>query len=101
MLDASTQSIQLVEGAAEELRRICRGLRPPVLDDIGLEPAVIQLAREFRERTSIATELLVSLEDEETRLSPEASLCIYRVLQESLNRHFECHRYIHENSIRF
>jgi len=95
VLDASSQSIHLVEEAAEELRRICRGLRPPVLDDIGLEPAVIQLAREFRERTTIATELLVSLEDEDTRLSPEASLCIYRVLQESLNnvsRHAQAKR---------
>ncbi len=76
-------SFVLVEKAADELRRICKGLRPPLLDDLGVEPAVELLAQEFNERTSIALDLIIKV-SEETKVSPEVALCIYRVLQEAL-----------------
>ncbi len=84
MEEVAAQSMRLVEQAADELRRICRGLRPPVLDDLGLEPAAVQLTREFRERTSANVQLIADLEDD-AALPAEAALCVYRVLQESLN----------------
>jgi len=82
--EVAAQSTRLVEQAADELRRICRGLRPPVLDDLGLEPAAVQLTREFRERTSADVQLVADLEDD-AALPAEVALCVYRVLQESLN----------------
>jgi PAS domain S-box-containing protein len=81
---AVEEATRLVEQAANEVRRICRGLRPPLLDDLGLEPAVRQLVREFEERASLVVQLSLRL-DEEQELPKELGLCVYRVLQESLN----------------
>jgi len=77
-------AVKLVEDATGELRRICRGLRPPLLDDLGVEPAVSLLVQEFEERTGIVTDLDVRLEDDLEDLTRELALCIYRILQESL-----------------
>jgi two-component system sensor histidine kinase UhpB len=79
------ETTRLVERAATELRRVCRGLRPPVLDDLGLEPAATQLVKEFEERTGLAVHLQTRLGDDAPEVAPETALCIYRVLQESLN----------------
>ncbi len=77
-------SMELVEKAAEEIRNICKGLRPPLLDDLGLEPAAEQLVEEFRERSGLTVDLLVNLDESEASISLELALCTYRVLQESL-----------------
>ena len=84
----------LVERSAEELRRICRGLRPPLLDDLGLEPALQTLTHEFAERTGITVhaDLDGTLSDE--RFPPEIALATYRIMQEALNnvsRHASTH----------
>lgn len=81
---ALERSTSLVEQSAQELRRICRGLRPPLLDDLGLEPAVRQLVQEFEQRTEASVELDVRLEDQGNRISRETALCTYRILQEAL-----------------
>jgi PAS domain S-box-containing protein len=75
----------MVERGAEELRRICRGLRPPLLDDLGLEPAAQQLVEEFTERSGLPVELSLELDEAERRVQKELALCTYRILQESLN----------------
>lgn len=77
-------TVGLIEQATEELRRICRGLRPPLLDDLGFEPAVKLLVEEFQERTGIEIALDVRLYEEGSCVSPEVALCVYRILQESL-----------------
>lgn len=76
--------IELVETAAEQLRHTCKGLRPPLLDDLGLEPAVQLLVDDFTERTGIEVDYHVDLDEAETPLPPEVALCAYRILQESL-----------------
>ena len=82
---AAEQTMRLVERAATELRRICRGLRPPVLDDLGLEPALSQLVGEFATRTRTAPRLHVDLDECDRSMPKETALCVYRVVQESLN----------------
>ena len=77
-------TVGLIDQATEELRRLCRGLRPPLLDDLGFEAAIKSLVEEFRERSGIKAHLEVHLEDEGSSVSPEIALCVYRVLQESL-----------------
>jgi signal transduction histidine kinase len=77
-------SVELVEKAAEELRRICKGLRPPLLDDLGLVPAVRQLVEEFRERTGLEIALALPQNEQRAGVPTEAALCTYRILQESL-----------------
>ena len=82
--EAIGMAVEMVEKAAEELRHICKGLRPPLLDDLGLEPAIVQLVEDFEEWTGLTFNLKVQLH-EERRTSPEVALCTYRILQESLN----------------
>jgi PAS domain S-box-containing protein len=88
-------AMQMITQAADELRRVCKGLRPPLLDDLGLEPAVRSLAEEFAERSGVRVYLEIRLDDTmegPDALPGEVALCAYRVLQESLNnvrRHAE------------
>ncbi|MFH1811766.1 MAG: PAS domain S-box protein [Pseudomonadota bacterium] len=81
--DQFGETAQLVEHATDELRRICRGLRPPLLDDLGLEPAVQQLLREFQQHCEVETAVELRL-DERWPVPPEVALTAYRILQESL-----------------
>jgi len=83
-MQAFINTTQLVEKSTDELRRICRGLRPPLLDDLGLEPAIRLLVEEFQERTDIAVNCDIVLDDSVAEIPPEISLCTYRILQESL-----------------
>jgi two-component system, NarL family, sensor histidine kinase UhpB len=76
-------AFELVEKAAAELRRICRGLRPPLLDDLGVDPAVRLLVNEFKEHSGIPVTLEIRTDSAGT-VSSELALCVYRILQESL-----------------
>lgn len=80
----------LSRGAADGLRKLIRGLRPPVLDDLGLVPAVRQLVEQAGERAGL--EVRLTLTGTPVRLPPEVELTAYRVVQESLSnvlRHAE------------
>ena len=78
-------AVEMVEKAAEELRRICKGLRPPLLDDLGLEPAMRLLVEDFEEWTGLDISYETLLDEGEPDVPPEVGLCTYRILQESLN----------------
>lgn len=78
-------ALEMVEKAADELRRICKGLRPPLLDDLGLEPAVQLLVEEFEEHTKTKVNIKVHLDESDAPIQPEVALATYRILQESLN----------------
>ncbi len=78
-----SQGGALATSAAVALRKIIRGLRPPVLDDLGLTAALTQLADQVRRRGGLAVE--VTITGTPGRLAPEVELTAYRVAQESLN----------------
>jgi signal transduction histidine kinase len=85
-------AIEMVDRAATELRRICKALRPPLLDDLGVEAALRNLVKEFESHSDLAVDLSLKLDSARDRISEAASLCLYRVLQESLHnvtRHAE------------
>lgn len=69
--------------AAEAVRRIARGLRPPALDEVGLVAAVESLVRALR----LAHPLDIELKAERMaqRLEPDAELALYRIVQEALS----------------
>lgn len=69
--------------AMEELRRIARGLRPPALDMLGLGPAIESHARNIADATGMALDL--RLDDIGHRLTSDAELALYRVVQEALS----------------
>lgn len=77
-------TVLLVEQAIEELRRMCRGLRPPLLDDLGLGPAANLLVEEFQGRAGTEVNLDLALDVSNVPVSKEVILCAYRILQESL-----------------
>ena len=68
--------------AITEVRRISRDLRPGVLDDLGLGPALKTLVEEFSTRTGIATEFDTVVF--RNRLGPDAKIALYRIAQEAL-----------------
>lgn len=74
------------------IRDLAMGLRPSMLDDLGLEPALQWQGREFSRHTGVPTRVQVDghLED----LSDAHRTCIYRVVQEALTncaRHASAH----------
>jgi PAS domain S-box-containing protein len=76
-------SRMLIEKAVQEIRRIIRNLRPAVLDNLGLLPALRTLCEEFRERTSVKLDFRWM--PELTRLAPQVELALFRIVQEALN----------------
>jgi two-component system sensor histidine kinase UhpB len=74
---------RLAAQAMEELLRLARRLRPAVLDDHGLMPALHTQVRDFTEQTGIRASF--HPRGAPTRLSVEQQLAIYRVTQEALS----------------
>ena len=68
--------------AITEVRRISRDLRPGVLDDLGLGPALKALTDEFATRTGIETEFSTVVF--RNRLDQESKIALYRIAQEAL-----------------
>lgn len=76
------KSMQALDGAIAEVRRISRALRPSVLDDMGLAAAVKALGKEFARQSNIEVE--VEAEPARSLLTDEAKTALYRVIQEAL-----------------
>jgi len=76
------KGIEALGSAITEVRRISRDLRPGVLDDLGLGPALRALTDDFRERTGIDTEFSTVVF--RNRLDQEAKIALYRIAQEAL-----------------
>jgi signal transduction histidine kinase len=69
--------------AIAEVRRVSHDLRPSVLDDLGLMPAISNLLRRFSERNLIDVEIN-GLEDNFERLPTDVETALYRIVQEAL-----------------
>ena len=80
--DNLDQGIEHLSGAIQEVRRISRDLRPGVLDDLGLGPAIRTLAEDFGERTGI--EVTFETVVFRNRLAEDAKIALYRVAQEAM-----------------
>ncbi len=76
------KGINFLNGAIQEVRRISRDLRPGVLDDLGLGPALQALANDFSTRTGIDTDLETVVF--RNRLDSDAKIALYRIAQEAL-----------------
>jgi len=79
MLD---RGIEHLSGAIQEVRRISRDLRPGVLDDLGLGPAVKSLTEDFGARTGLETTFSTVVF--RNRLDQDAKIALYRIAQEAL-----------------
>lgn len=72
----------LIDGTVAAARRLSSELRPLMLDDLGLVAACDWLVQNFRKRTGIECELVVS---QGMDLPGAWATAVFRVLQESLN----------------
>jgi two-component system NarL family sensor kinase len=76
------KGIDTLASAINEVRRISHDLRPGVLDDLGLGPALKYLTDEFAARTGLC--VTFSTEPFRNRLDQDAKTALYRVAQEAL-----------------
>jgi signal transduction histidine kinase len=75
--------LALIDTGIRSIRSVTNDLRPSLLDDLGLLPALRSLVADFSERSGIRTGLAVP-----TSLPPlsrEAELALFRALQEALS----------------
>ncbi len=66
----------------QEVHNVIADLRPSILDNLGLIPALRGHVRAFEQRTGIQAQLAV--QGKSLRLRPEAETTIFRIVQESL-----------------
>ncbi len=74
---------RLAQDALTNLRKIVYGLRPTILDDLGLLPAIRWYARTNLEDAGIMVEVFGSGEIE--TLSPQINSTLFRITQEAVN----------------
>jgi signal transduction histidine kinase len=72
---------KLNQDALRTVRNISSGLRPSVLDELGLAPALQWQAREFTRRSGVPVDVHL---DGDLDVPDEHRTCIYRVVQEAL-----------------
>jgi signal transduction histidine kinase len=82
-LDRSiTRTQRLIERSVNLVHRFARELRPAVLDDLGLIPALHTFMKSFREQTGIRVSLSAFAEVEQ--VNGDKRVVLYRVAQEAL-----------------
>lgn len=92
--ERSLQLRQLASSTLEEIHTLILELRPRVLDELGLVPALRQYTGDFGHKHSLEVEF--QLLGQETRLDPMVESCVYRVVQEALTN---VARHAHASSV--
>lgn len=85
----------LVESTVRVVRNMALLLRPSMLDDLGLIPALKWQARECAKRTGMNVSVATELDSDD--LPDEYKTCVYRVVQEALHN---CARHSHATTVR-
>jgi len=83
-------ALELIDTGIRSIRSVTNDLRPSLLDDLGLLPALRSLVAEFGSRSGIRVELVAPAAL--PPLSKESELALFRALQEALSnvlRHAE------------
>ncbi len=73
--------LAMLDTTVAATRRIASDLRPLLLDDLGLAPAIEWLAQNFSQRSGVACTLSV---DDEVELHEPYATAVFRIVQESL-----------------
>ena len=76
------RTAEILEQIEQELRRLSHELRPTILDDLGLLPALEFLAEGVSRRSGMNVKIEGSIP---TRLAPALEIALYRVVQEALS----------------
>lgn len=95
----SRSQVELIRGLVESTVRVVRNmallLRPSMLDDLGLIPALRWQAREVSKRTSMDVSVAAEMVSDD--FPDEHKTCIYRVTQEALHN---CSRHSQATTVR-
>ena len=75
-------SSALLESTVDSIEDVMAELRPPMLDDYGLLPALHWYTKDFSKRTGIEVEVAGSERAE--RVPPEVEIALFRIAQEAL-----------------
>jgi signal transduction histidine kinase len=86
---------KLAEASVNVIRNMTLLLRPSMLDDFGLVPALEWQAREVSKRTGLRVH--VTAEEASGELPDQLRTCIYRVVQEALHN---CARHSQARSVK-
>ncbi len=73
---------ELAVSALSQLRNLAVELRPSVLDEVGLVPAVARYLEGLRERTGLSVDFH-TLGTDDLRLIPPVEITVYRIVQEA------------------
>ena len=93
--DAVAAAVEEAGGQIAGLRSLITELRPAVLDDLGVEPALRSLAERSATIYGVEVDLGVTLDESAGRLSDEIETAVYRLVQEALSnvgKHAAAHR---------
>jgi signal transduction histidine kinase len=80
--NAVMESRDLIDGSLKEVRTLSHLLHPPMLDEVGLVPAIRWFASGFAERSTIQVDL--DLPTDLARMRTELETAVFRTVQESL-----------------
>ena len=80
--DKIDSSLKLIDSSIDSIQRIAEKLRPNILDELGIGPAIDWQAKDFSERTGI--ECTCDLPKVELVLDKEKSTAVFRIYQEAL-----------------
>ncbi len=75
---------KVVDALAQSTRHIASSLRPSVLDDLGLVPALQWQARDFQERTGLECEVRLSDDVAQLQIDDATATAFFRIAQELL-----------------
>lgn len=76
------QARQTLDECGDELHRIAFNLRPRILDDLGLIPALRSYLKQYANLGDV--ELETQLEEPQVKLAPSVELAIFRIIQEAI-----------------
>lgn len=82
VMDKLNSMLLLCDGIINTVRRLSRELRPAIIDDLGLIPALEWKCNDFEEKSNIPCHF--STDVKERKFENNLSITMYRVLQESL-----------------
>ncbi len=82
IVDRLQESIAILDQILQQIREISFNLRPSVLDDLGLAPALQWVLRNHAERAGLLAEFIT--DPELKRLDPEVETACFRIALESL-----------------
>ncbi|MGH8692299.1 MAG: ATP-binding response regulator [Burkholderiales bacterium] len=82
LVEKTESMCELIDSSVQTVRKIATGLRPEMLDDMGLVAAVGWQAKEFQKRTGIRCR--TRLPPETAKLDIELSTTMFRIFQEIL-----------------